>query len=164
MPLLAKLGAFARTYGRDWYGPMPDKLNEGLPSDRLYVEWRIATDRADRRLRGTDAIPTLDDAERDGVRYLLRADGDGPGAVGPVGDDSHLLVEIPDDFQSLKARDRSLGLAWRHAAREALEPAFAAGYAVAEHLRSADLTRGAYLLVRQPQHPSGPPESSEVMG
>ena len=158
----AKLGAFARTYGRDWYGEMPDKLNEGLPSDRLYIEWRIATDHADKRLRGADAVPTLDDAEREGVRYLLRADGDRPSAVGTVEDDSHLLVEIPDDFQLLKARDRGVGLAWRLAVREALEPAFAAGYAIVEHLRSPEHRRGAYLLVRQPRHPS-PEETGEVM-
>jgi predicted GNAT superfamily acetyltransferase len=145
----AKLGAFTRTYGRDWYGAMPDRLNEGLPSDRVYVEWRIATDRADKRLRGADRVPTLADAERDDVRWLLRAEGDRPGDVGALGDDSHLLVEIPVNFQTIKARDRDLALRWRLAVRGALEPAFAAGYAAVEHLRSDDGTRGAYLLVRQ---------------
>ena len=152
----AKLGAFARTYERDFYGAMPDKLNEGLPSDRLYVEWRIATDRADKRLRGADPVPSLEDAERDEVRWLLRADGDRPGSAGAVGDDSHLLVEIPADIQRIKASDRALALAWRHAVRGALEPAFAAGYAAVELLRSSSAERGAYLLVKQPQHPSGP--------
>jgi len=147
----AKLGAFARTYRRDFYGAMPDRLNEGLPSDRLYVEWRIATDHADKRLRGADAIPALDDAEREGVRYVLRADGDRPGAPGMAGDDTHVLVEIPPDIQRIKGRDRDLALAWRMAVRGALEPAFAAGFAVVEHLRSADGSRGAYLLVQQPQ-------------
>ena len=150
----AKLGAFARTYERDFYGTMPDKLNEGLPSDRLYVEWRIATDRADKRLRGADPVPLLDDAEREGVRYLLRAEGDRPGKAEAAGDDSHLLVEIPADIQRIKANDRALALAWRHAVRDALEPAFAAGYAAVEMLRSSDATRGAYLLVRQPQPPA----------
>jgi predicted GNAT superfamily acetyltransferase len=155
----AKLGAFARTYHRDLYGAMPDKLNEGLPSDRLYVEWRIATDRADKRLRGADPVPLLEDAERDGVRYLLRTEGDRPGAPGSTEDDSHLLVEIPADIQAIKARDRALALAWRQAVRDTLEPAFAAGYAAVEMLRSGDATRGAYLLVRQPRHPSGPAPS-----
>jgi predicted GNAT superfamily acetyltransferase len=158
----AKLGAFARTYSRDHYGAMPDKLNEGLPSDRLYVEWRIATDRADKRLRGADPVALLDDAEREDVRYRLRADAGRPGAVEPLGGDSHLLVEIPNDLQAIKERDRALAMAWRIAVREALEPAFAAGYAAVEHLRSADASRGAYLLVRQPRHPAGPPASEEV--
>jgi len=153
----AKLGAFARTYGRDFYGAMPDKLNEGMPSDRLYVEWRIATDRADKRLRGADEIPALEDAERDGIRWILRADGDRPGRAETAGDDSHLLLAVPADIQALKARDHALALAWRHAVRDALEPAFAAGYAAVEFLRSADGARAAYLLVRQPQQPTAPP-------
>lgn len=147
----AKLGAFARTYGRDWYGEMPDRLNAGLPSDRLYVEWRIATDRADRRLRGADELATLEGAEGEGVRWLLRAEGDAPGSAAALADDSHLLVAVPADFQQVKARDRDLALRWRHAMRDALEPAFAAGYAAVELLRSADRTKSAYLLVKQPR-------------
>ncbi len=145
----AKLGAFARTYRRDFYGRMPDRLNAGLPSDRLYVEWRIATDHADRRLRGVEEIPALEGAEGEGVPYLRRADGDRPGAVGAL-EGTHLLLEVPPDFQRLKRSDPELALAWRLAARAALEPAFAAGYAAVEFLRSADGARGAYLLVRQP--------------
>lgn len=158
----AKLGAFARTYHRDFYGAMPDRLNEGLPSDRLYVEWPIATDHADRRLRGIDPIPTLEDAERDEVPYLLRAEGDRPAPVGAAAGSSHALVEIPLEFQALKSRDRALAVEWRQAARAALEPAFAAGYAAVELLRDAAGRRGAYLLVRQPAHPMGPPPSPEV--
>src|SRR5258708_34422066 len=41
----AKLCTYAREYHRDFYGPMPDKLNAGLPSDRFYVEWPIGIDR-----------------------------------------------------------------------------------------------------------------------
>jgi predicted GNAT superfamily acetyltransferase len=157
----AKLGAFARTYHRDFYGPMPDKLNEGLPSDRLYVEWRIATDRADKRLRGADPVPSLEDAERDGVRWLLRAEGDRLHKE-LAGGESHVLVEIPADIQRIKSRDRALALMWRLAMREALEPVFAAGYAAVELLRSSDAKRAAYLLVKQPQHPSGPAPAGEV--
>ena len=143
-----KLGAFTRTYHRDFYGAMPDKLNQGLPSDRVYVEWPIGHDRTYKRLRGENTAPGLEDAECEGVGYLLRAEDDGPGAVGQVGA-SHLLVEIPRAFQDLKARDAKLALAWRTAVRDALERAFAEGYAAVEFLRSSD-GRGAYLLVPQP--------------
>ena len=151
----ARLGAFARTYHRDFYGAMPDKLNEGMPSDRLYIEWRIATDRADKRLRGAEVLAPLEDAERDGVRYLLGTDGDRPGPPGaPPSGESHLLVALPADIQAIKARDRALALEWRAAIRAALEPAFAAGYAVVELVRSIDGQRAAYVLVRQPEHAS----------
>lgn len=147
----AKLGAHARTYYRDFYGQMPDKLNEGLPSDRFYVEWRIATDRADRRLRGADEIPTLEGAERDEVPWILRSEKDRPVAADAPPDASHLLVGIPTDFQAIKARDRSLALEWRLAARAALEPAFSKDFAAVEFLRDAAGARGAYLLYRVPE-------------
>src|SRR2546425_4629517 len=144
-----KLGAFTRTYHRDFYRAMPDKLNQGLPSDRIYVEWPIGHDRTYKRLRGENTPPAPEDAEREDVTYLLRADGERPGAVGQVGA-SHLLVEIPRAFQELKARDAKVALEWRLAARDALERAFAEGYAAVEFLRAAD-GRGAYLLVPQPR-------------
>jgi len=146
----AKLGAFTREYHRDFYGPMPDKLNAGLPSDRIYVEWPIGHDRTYKRLKGEDRPPTLEQAEGEGIAYTLRADGDRPGKVAPVGNETHLLLEIPAQFQELKARDAEAALAWRLAVREAIEPAFARGYAAVEFLRGAD-GRGAYLLVPQPR-------------
>lgn len=146
----AKLGAFTREYHRDFYGPMPDKLNAGLPSDRIYVEWPIGHDRTYKRLRGEDRPPPLEEAEREGITYTLRAEGDRPGKVTPAGEETHLLLEIPADFQKLKARDPKTALAWRIAVREAIEPAFARGYAAVEFLRAAD-GRGAYLLVPQPR-------------
>ncbi len=153
----AKLGAITRTYDRDFYGAMPDKLNEGLPSDRVYVEWRIASDRADTRLRGAEELPTLEGAEREGVRYLLRADEDRPVPGDDSGDESHLLVEIPNDFQALKHRDLALALEWRLALRAALEPAFQRGYAGVEFLRDRAAGRGAYLLFKQSAATGGTP-------
>ena len=145
----AKLGAYTREYHRDYYGAMPDKLNKGLPSDRIYVEWPIGHDRTYKRLKGEDRPPTLEAAESEGVRYVLRADGARPGHV-EFAPESHLLVEIPPRFQELKAREPELALAWRLAAREAFEAAFTRGYAAVEFLRSSD-GRGAYLLVPQPR-------------
>ena len=144
----AKLGAFAREYHRDFYGAMPDKLNAGMPSDRLYVEWPIGNDRTYRRLRGDGAAPSLEQAEREDVRYLLRAEGAGPGDVAEAGGATHLLLEIPANLQELRAQDNALALEWRSAVRAAFEVAFGAGYAAVEFLRMAD--RGAYLLVPQP--------------
>ena len=146
----AKLGAYTREYHRDFYGEMPDKLNAGLPSDRIYVEWPIGHDRTYKRLRDEDKAPRLEDAEKEGIRYTLSVDGDRPGAVTPAGDESHLLLAIPPRFQELKARDPALALEWRMAAREAFETAFAKGYSAVEFLRAAD-GRGAYLLVPQPR-------------
>ncbi len=146
----AKLGTYTREYHRDFYGAMPDKLNAGLPSDRLYVEWPIGTDRAYKRLTGEDAPPALEQAEAEGIRYLLRVERERPAPQDPPSGESHLLLEIPRAFQETKRADPALALAWRHGARAAFEAAFAQGYAAVEFLRSAD-GRGAYLLVPQPR-------------
>ena len=151
----AKLGAYMREYHRDFYGQMPDRLNAGLPSDRLYVEWPIGHERTYRRLRGEDAAPALEEAEREGIRYVLRVDGGRPAELREPAGESHLLLEIPSDVQAMKRSDPALALDWRHAARAAFEAAFGAGYAAVEFLRSAD-GRGAYLLVPQPRRDAGP--------
>jgi predicted GNAT superfamily acetyltransferase len=148
-----KLGAYTREYHRDFYGAMPDKLNAGLPSDRIYVEWPIGHDRTYKRLKGEDHAPSLEDAEKEQIAYLLAANGDRPGALAQIADESHLLVAIPRAFQELKARDAGLALEWRMAARGAFEAAFSHGYAAVEFLRAAD-GRGAYLLVPQPRRES----------
>ncbi|MDQ6858921.1 MAG: GNAT family N-acetyltransferase [Chloroflexota bacterium] len=152
-----KLGTYAREYHRDFYGDMPDKLNAGLPSDRFYVEWPIGMDRTYKRLKGDDRAPALDDAEREGIRYLLRAEGTRPVVQDQPAAESHLLVEIPSDFQRIKRDDRPLALDWRIAARGVFEGAFAQGYAAVEFLRGAD-GRGAYLLVPQPTRGEPPME------
>ena len=145
-----KLGAYTRTYHRDFYGAMPDKLNQGLPSDRICVEWPIGHNRTYKRLRGEDHPPSLGDAEREGIAYLLRAEGDKPGRIAETKGASHLLLEIPRAFQELKTRDVKLALEWRLAARDAFEHALAEGYAAVEFVRGNE-GRGAYLLVPQPR-------------
>lgn len=140
----AKLRAQAREYRRDFYGEMPDKLNAGLPSDRLAVEWLLRDDRSGLSERGEQARLTLEQIDREAPRYLLRQkDGRPSGLADPAGQE-RLLLEIPMDFQELRARDQSLALEWRLAARAAFESAFAAGYAAVDFLRGAG--RGAYLL------------------
>jgi len=47
---IARLGAVSNTYLREFYGPMRDQLNVGMPSDRLQVDWWVNTQRVYRRL------------------------------------------------------------------------------------------------------------------
>jgi len=143
---LAKLGAYAAEYHEDFYGEMPDKLNAGMPSDRFVMEWPIATDRVDRRLRGEDPIATLADAERE-IPFLLKAEGERPGAEGKL-DGSHLLVATPWDIDAIKTKDLALARSWREAHRRTLGAALHAGYGAVEYL--IDEGRGAYLLVKRP--------------
>lgn len=147
----AKLRAQARGYRRDFYGAMPDKLNAGLPSDRLAIEWRLRDGRTGTGPPKEQVRLTLEQIDREAPRYLLRAkDGRPSGLADPDGQE-RLLLEIPTDFQEWRARDQALALEWRLAARAAFESTFAAGYAAVDFLRGAG--RGAYLLTPRQAEP-----------
>jgi predicted GNAT superfamily acetyltransferase len=49
---IARLGAIARRYRRNFYGDSTSPLHGGLPTDRLVAEWWLESDRVERILRG----------------------------------------------------------------------------------------------------------------
>lgn len=96
------LGATARDYLVDYYGPMPG-INAGLPSDRVMAVWQL-----------------------DDPRVAARAAGQVPALTG-----SFTEVPIPADFDGLLARDPQSALAARLALRHRLQAAFGAGERIA---------------------------------
>jgi predicted GNAT superfamily acetyltransferase len=52
-----KLGAVARRYAPNFYGISPSPLHGQLPTDRLYAEWWLASDRVKAVLEGTPRPP-----------------------------------------------------------------------------------------------------------
>lgn len=131
---LRKLGAISRTYCEDYYGPMEDRYNSGLPTDRLLVEWRL-------RDRPRGPVPAVSGAPTP----LLVAEGDRPSLcidrVEAAGGRAPLSVQLPRDVAPIKAADPAAALAWRLAVRQALSWAFARGYV------ACDFAGGSYLLV-----------------
>lgn len=128
---IRKLGGVAATYVRDLYGPMRDGLNAGLPSDRLVVAWHLASPRVAHALEHRGA-PQPAAAE-----CLPYSAGDPMPANG-----APLVVTLPEHFQQVKQVDPAGALRWRLAVREALEAAFAAGYAV------TGVEGASYILTR----------------
>src|SRR5438445_9617290 len=55
---IGRLGGRANEYVRDCYGPFPSRIEKGLPSDRLVVDWRIRSSAVERRLREGARPPT----------------------------------------------------------------------------------------------------------
>ena len=49
---LSRLGAISRRYEPDFYGASSSPLQGGLPTDRLYAEWWLHSDHANRVLQG----------------------------------------------------------------------------------------------------------------
>jgi predicted GNAT superfamily acetyltransferase len=145
---IARLGGVCNTYLRNEYGEMRDGLNAGLPSDRFQVDWWIGSQRVDRRLSkylrrsldlahylaagttilnpsevGPDGLPRPPQGYRLGEIENVHAEQDQQ----PL-----LLVEIPADFQALKAADPALALAWRWHSRDLFEALFKRGYLVTD--------------------------------
>lgn len=150
---IRRLGAVSRTYLREVYGEMRDGLNVGLSSDRFLVDWWITSHRVASRLEGQR--PSL------GLAHFLEAGAQklNPAALGTddlprptdqpeVPSGSLALVEIPPDFQALKAKDLGLARAWRDHTRLVFEQAFSTGYMVTDfvHLRGERVPRSYYLL------------------
>lgn len=134
---LHRLGAIAQLYDRDHYGVMEDELNRGLPSDRLEAEWWLGP--AANRWRR----PRPQEADRAPVILAVGPDGGPqPTSVRPS-QTRTVVVEVPADFQALKAGNPGQALQWRLAAREALEAVLAARFYAADFL-----PRGAYVMVR----------------
>jgi predicted GNAT superfamily acetyltransferase len=138
-PLLARnanlnlrtLGAMGGIYLRNFYGFTPALvLDDGVPTDRLLVEWRIDTVRvSNRRERRGDApdpsgIVKALERKPGGVFPEIAPRGPVLGLAAP-----RLLVEIPPNVRDMET-GTGLIAAWQAAVRRALEHYFKRGYAL----------------------------------
>ncbi|MBN1660819.1 MAG: GNAT family N-acetyltransferase [Anaerolineae bacterium] len=146
---VARLGVVCRTYERDLYGAMTDGLNVGLPSDRFKVEWPICSERVARRLAGARDEVAPGAAQALATRRTA-AGWRAPGQAVLDHDAASVEVEIPADYQAIKAADPELALAWRLATRQILEGYFRRGYTVVEFAsRVQDRERrSTYVMTR----------------
>jgi predicted GNAT superfamily acetyltransferase len=115
---IAKLGALVRRYKHDFYGPSSSPLQGGLPTDRVYAEWWLRSDRVERALRNESKPFT---------------------AVEQV----HVPAEIYEWKASLDHRAQARAIQAHNAS--ALEAAFAKDLAVLGYQRNAN-GDGTFLL------------------
>jgi predicted GNAT superfamily acetyltransferase len=143
-----KLGATCGVYLRNLYGAMRDKLNAGLPSDRFQVDWLIASPRVEAKLRGKTEVSSVSALMAEGLPLAnTTLDGEPirPSEETMI-EGRRILIQIPSDFQNLKAADGNLALEWRLRTRALFEEAFAKGYVVTDLLVEGG--RSYYLLDR----------------
>ncbi|NBJ68172.1 MULTISPECIES: GNAT family N-acetyltransferase [Clostridia] len=126
---LHKIGAVGVQYKENHYGKLSGKLNHGLPTDRIQIEWRFAEQRLNMPI------------ELDEANILLHADQDGNPIVARLFYDQsslvtdHWLVGIPTNFQSIKQADVSLAMTWRLRTREVFQKLFAEGFKARDVIR-----------------------------
>jgi len=123
---IVRLGAVARRYMPNFYGPSTSPLQGGLPTDRLVAEWWLRSVRVRRTL------------------------GEMPdGSEAPTPDSAQILVQVlvPAAVREWKRNpdQRKLAESLQTRNRLALESAFARGLAVTGYERSPE-GDGSYLL------------------
>ena len=136
-----KLGTIATTYERNVFGELPDSANRGLATDRLAIEWWIASSRVlevveQKKLPyhytfGFERmeVVTKTGLADSGARRLLKA------KTNPRSD--VLLFEIPVDLDRLLEHDPDLARDWRIKTRDAFEALFANGYILSGFVHEA---------------------------
>lgn len=128
---LHKLGTITRTYKEDYYGQMPDALNQGLPSDRLLVEWHLRQRPFPHTITGSSTPIVVEQ----GGKPVAQLDG--------AGESETVAIPVPRSIQALKQDDPKLALTWRLAVRRAFSWALSQGFV------AIDFRDGAYVLARQ---------------
>lgn len=150
---LRKLGAFVRTYRPHYYGNLESHFSGGLATDRVWADWHIHAPRTMERLRSlppplveAPPLPQVTQVEttrtqtgksRQLSQYSLELSS------------PELLVEIPDDFETIRRSDLTLALDWQQKIRHILEHYLEHGYLISDFLVvQGTLRRVFYLLSR----------------
>jgi predicted GNAT superfamily acetyltransferase len=144
---LSRLGAHAARYIENMYGERTDRLNAGVPSDRLIADWNVeAAPPAPQSFDAVSKLPRMIELTETPERGLV------PVAVRPLarGAEPRLLLEIPIDIAALRSEDPALAETWRRLVAQAFKQAFEHSYTAVHFVRdhSSVLRRGFYVLER----------------
>jgi predicted GNAT superfamily acetyltransferase len=143
---LHKLRAISRRYWRDVYGTNFGALNQGLPTDRLVMEWWVKGERLDQPpeidWELVEAAPAVFETRGSGANLQVIVAN--LNLVGPA-----LRIEIPADIHPVKAANLELALDWRMKVRKAFESYFERGYVATNFVSTVDRSgnrRNQYVL------------------
>lgn len=139
---LTKLGATVTAYYPSFYGQMNDGINGKDESDRVLIEWDLASPRAASAAVGQLVPPDLQSLQEAGAQVALEVGPDDMPLERSVSGD-RILVGVPRDIVELRRTDAQVARRWRFASREVLEGALNDGYVIGAMTRA-----GYYVLER----------------
>lgn len=114
-----KLGVVIRRYGVNYYGQnVSTVFDPDIPSDRVIVEWWLASAHVENTLAG----------------------------IRPGVDDVRAMVIIPDDIGAIRARSTEEHLRWRLKNREEFQDALGRGLIARGFERNRETAQGSYLF------------------
>jgi predicted GNAT superfamily acetyltransferase len=147
---ISRLGALPEEYVVDCYGRFPSLLERGLPSDRWVANWRVSTRRVENRLRGkiplfNPKLPRVNVTRRNKKGFVENA------GICLELTDRKILVEIPNQPQTMRAEALPLAWRWRKEARQIFQTYLGKGYRAEDFFPPQPATEGAsvYLLQRR---------------
>lgn len=140
---MTKLGADAAAYFHNFYGAMNDSINAGDESDRLLVEWKLTSPKADVASYRGGTEPDVDELQSFHPAVVLDEDERGHPVILPSEGRAVLLLRVPEDIVTVRTQNPELAWAWRRAQRQALGGSLDSGYQILGVTRS-----GWYVLER----------------
>lgn len=126
---ITKLGAIGQDYHVNFYGSMPDSINQGDDSDRLVVRWPLAHPAVAVAAGGAPRLPDIEALQADGAAVGLVVGADGSPVLGDSGGDV-VLAQVPSDAVALRQDDTAAAMDWRRALRGVMTAAFERGLTV----------------------------------
>ena len=133
-----RLGAFPVEYVLDMYGDGTENLlHQGLGTDRFIAYWDMTRDGPPPKPPAIGDAPVINDGNNADIREPL------------AGKSRIVLIEAPENIQTLKKSEPDTARNWRISTRRAFQFAFEHGFAVTGFHRSDD-NRCFYILELTP--------------
>jgi len=160
---LHRLGGRAEEYLPNCYGSFQSNIEQGLPSDRLVVDWRINSSAVARRLQegcqSADEMTkllALPRVNKTRFRQVRRGSFPENCTIRLGLRHRSLLVEIPTNTDAMRLRALKLAWRWRMETRRIFQHYFAAGYTVVECVPPTATNEGrCFYVMRRSRHGSG---------
>ncbi len=152
---LHKLRAIGAGYCENLYGGLDDGLNDGLPTDRLLVEWWIDSPYVSNPTDRFTSVPGAEEVRLFQVE-LNRAGFPKPSDPLTIpefrnGEAVRLLLPLPLCFQEMKRADFSLALTWRMATRKLIRQLMGLGYVAVDQVHGDNPKLGHYVFIPKEQ-------------
>ncbi|GAC1431854.1 MAG: GNAT family N-acetyltransferase [Terriglobales bacterium] len=148
---VAKLGVVSDHYRIDFYGPQTSSALHRNSTDRLWVRWPMASRRVRERLQPESAGDKIRELFS-GVNPLVSVSAESQPQrenLATALSKDRIAIQIPENISVLEADNAELARQWREASRWAFTESLAAGFFVAEFLRSSAGNRaGTYVLIK----------------
>lgn len=148
----AKLGVVSEQYKINFYGETSSFLHQ-LGTDRLWVRWRLNSERVEERLAAKSAAHTLPD-DYQIASALVQCDARLHPHRNEITPGEKVFIEIPGDINALQSANRAQAVRWREVTRSAFTELITKGYCVENFYRCQrkDQLVGVYELRTGERH------------